>query len=83
MDAATGEADLKIPLRVLDREGRVVQEIRLDHVGLTYLGERASASTHLYIDGAGDYRAEISVQDLISGQTKDMSVRFRIQDNSG
>ncbi len=83
VDAATGEADLKIPLRVLDREGRVVQEIRLDHVGLTYLGERASASTHLYIDGVGDYRAEISVQDLISGQTKDMSIRFRIQDNSG
>ena len=83
VDSATGEADLKIPLRVLDRNGRVVQEIRLDHVGLTYLGERASASTHLYIDGVGDYRAEISIEDLISGRKKDMSVRFRIQDSSG
>ena len=83
VDAATGEADLKIPLRVLDREGRVVQEIRLDHVGLTYLGERASASTHLYIDGVGDYQAEISIEDLISGRKKDMSVRFRIRDSSG
>ena len=61
----------------------MVQEIRLDHVGLTYLGERASASTHLYIDGAGDYRAEISIEDLISGRKKDMSVRFRIQERSG
>ena len=83
VDAATGEANLKIPLRVLDREGRLVQEIRLDHVGLTYLGERASASTHLYIDGTGDYLAEISIEDLISGQKKDMSIRFRIQDNTG
>ena len=83
VDSATGEAGLRIPLRVLDRNGRVVQENRLDHVGLTCLGERASASTHLHIDGVGDYRAEISIEDLISDRKMDMSVRFRIQDSSG
>ena len=82
VDAASGEPDLRILLRVLDQAEREIKQLRLDEMGMTFLGDRAAVSTLLYLKNPpGEYRLHISIHDAISDQKEEIAGRFRIRED--
>ena len=81
VDAASGEPDLRILLRILDQAKREIKQLRLDEMGMTFLGDRAAVSTLLYLENSpGEYRLHISIHDAISDQKEEIAERFRIRE---
>ncbi len=81
VDEASGEPDLRILLRILDHAERDIKQLKLDEMGMTFLGDRAAISTLLYLDDSpGEYRLHISIHDAISDQKEEIAERFRIRE---
>ena len=84
VDASSGEPDLRILLRIVDQAEREIKQLRLDEMGMTFLGDRVAISTLLYLENSpGEYRLHISIHDAISDQKEEIAERFRIREEGG